>query len=59
MPPGEPMARGRIESKAVLVSRGIYDGSFDIVSGVDVYGGYSPDFRDRDLAPRNLQPLAR
>ncbi|MDQ3038158.1 MAG: hypothetical protein M3Y87_37545, partial [Myxococcota bacterium] len=42
-------ARARGEGKDVLVSRGIYDGAFDVVGGVSVFGGYSPDFRDRDL----------
>ncbi|MEM9067397.1 MAG: hypothetical protein AAGE52_02795 [Myxococcota bacterium] len=38
------------ENKAVLVSRGVYDGGVDLVEGVSVFGGYRPDFRDRDLA---------
>ncbi|UJR79053.1 hypothetical protein [Sandaracinus amylolyticus] len=41
--------RARTQGKDVLVSRGIYDGPFDVVGGVSVFGGYSPDFRDRDL----------
>ncbi len=41
--------RARTEGKDVLVSRGVYDGAFEVVSGVSVFGGYSPDFRDRDL----------
>jgi hypothetical protein len=43
------LARGRAEGKDVLVSRGIYEGPFDLVAGVSLFGGYSPDFRDRDL----------
>ncbi len=43
------LARGRAEGKDVLVARGIYDGPFDLVGGVSVFGGYRPDFRDRDL----------
>ncbi len=43
------LARARAESKDVVVSRGIYEGPFDLVGGVSVFGGYSPDFRDRDL----------
>lgn len=43
------LQRGRDESKSVLVSRGIYDGEFDVLAGVSIFGGYSPDFRDRDL----------
>lgn len=43
------LSRGRIEDKDVLVSRGIYEGPFDVTGGVSLYGGYSPDFRDRDL----------
>jgi hypothetical protein len=42
------LARGRAERKAVLVATGTY-GGFDVVSGVSLFGGYSPDFRDRDL----------
>ncbi len=42
------LARGRTEGKTVLVATGLYEG-FDLVSGVDVYGGYSPDFTDRQL----------
>jgi hypothetical protein len=43
------LARGRAEGKDVLVSRGVYEGPFDLVGGVSLFGGYSPDFRDRDL----------
>lgn len=43
------VARAGREGKDVLVSRGIYEGPLEIVPGVSVYGGYSPDFRDRDL----------
>ncbi|MBX7192580.1 MAG: hypothetical protein K1X94_11010, partial [Sandaracinaceae bacterium] len=43
------LARARSENKDVVVSRGIYEGPFDLVGGVSVFGGYSPDFRDRDL----------
>ncbi len=44
------LARGRATGKDVLVARGIYEGPLDVVGGVSIYGGYSPDFRDRDLA---------
>ncbi|MEC7523931.1 MAG: hypothetical protein VYE22_28880, partial [Myxococcota bacterium] len=43
------LARGRTEGKSVLVARGIYEGPLDVVGGVSIFGGYSPDFRDRDL----------
>ena len=43
------LARARSERKDVVVSRGIYEGPFDLVGGVSLFGGYSPDFRDRDL----------
>jgi len=43
------LARGRAERKSVLVSRGIYEGPLDVLAGVSIFGGYSPDFRDRDL----------
>lgn len=43
------LARARAEGKAVLVARGIYEGPIDLVAGVSLFGGYSPDFRDRDL----------
>jgi hypothetical protein len=43
------IATGQREGKDVLVARGVYDGEFDVVGGVNVFGGYRPDFRDRDL----------
>jgi hypothetical protein len=43
------LTRGRDAGRDVLVARGIYDGPFDLVAGVNVFGGYRPDFRDRDL----------
>ena len=43
------LERGRVSGKDVLVARGIYDGPFAVVGGVSAYGGYRPDFRDRDL----------
>ncbi|MCC6877256.1 MAG: hypothetical protein IT378_23325 [Sandaracinaceae bacterium] len=46
---GAAIARGRAVNKDVLVARGIYAGPLDVVAGVSVFGGYSPDFRDRDL----------
>jgi hypothetical protein len=42
------LARGLAEGKTVLVATGLYEG-FDLVAGVDVYGGYAPDFTDRSL----------
>jgi len=42
------LARGRSEGKSVLVATGAYAG-FDVVAGVSIFGGYSPDFTDRDL----------
>ncbi len=39
----------RSEGKDILVSRGIYEGPFEVPSGIDVFGGYRPDFADRDL----------
>ncbi len=47
--PNAALARGRAAGKHVLVARGIYDGPLDVVGGVSIFGGYSPDFRDRDL----------
>ncbi|MCS6797463.1 MAG: hypothetical protein NZ898_02840 [Myxococcota bacterium] len=41
--------RARAQGKDVLVATGRYAG-FSVVGGVDVYGGYRSDFRDRDLA---------
>jgi len=35
--------------KDVLVARGIYEGPLTLVAGVSIYGGYRPDFRDRNL----------
>ncbi len=42
--------RARAAGKDVLVARGVYDGAVELVAGVSVFGGYRPDFRDRDLA---------
>ncbi|MFO0684200.1 MAG: hypothetical protein U0234_19260 [Sandaracinus sp.] len=42
-------ARARMENKDVLVARGIYPEPVHLVGGVSVFGGYAPDFRDRDL----------
>jgi hypothetical protein len=42
------LARAQRERKAVLVATGTY-GGFDVVAGVSLFGGYSPDFRDRDF----------
>jgi len=47
--PNAALARGRAEGKSVLVARGIYAGPLDVVAGVSIFGGYSDDFRDRDL----------
>ncbi|HJL03193.1 MAG TPA: hypothetical protein RMH85_21815 [Polyangiaceae bacterium LLY-WYZ-15_(1-7)] len=44
------LERGDAEGKDVLVARGIYEGAVDVVGGVSLFGGYRPDFRDRDLA---------
>jgi hypothetical protein len=46
----EGVARGAAEGKDVLVGRGIYEGPVSLADGVSVFGGYRPDFRDRDLA---------
>ncbi len=43
------LARGRAQRKSVLVSQGIYQGPLEVLGGVSIFGGYSPDFRDRDL----------
>ena len=47
--PNAALARGEAEAKSVLVARGIYEGPLDVRAGVSIFGGYSPDFRDRDL----------
>ncbi len=44
------LVRADAQGKDVLVARGVYDGPFDLVGGVSIFGGYRPDFRDRDLA---------
>ena len=43
------IARAEAESKDVVIARGIYEGPFDLRAGVSLFGGYSPDFSDRDL----------
>ncbi len=47
--PQAALARARAEGKDVLVARGVYDGRVALVGGVSLFGGYRPDFRDRDL----------
>jgi hypothetical protein len=42
-------ALARTERKDVLVARGVYEGPVNVVGGVSIYGGYAPDFSDRDL----------
>jgi hypothetical protein len=42
--------RGAETGRRVLVARGIYEGPLDLVAGVTLLGGYSPDFRTRDPA---------
>lgn len=42
------LARARSEGKTVLVATGTYAGPIDLVAGVDLFGGYGPDFSDRD-----------
>lgn len=32
----------------MLVARGIYEGPVELLDGVSIYGGYSPDFMERD-----------
>jgi hypothetical protein len=49
------IARGASENKDVLVARGIYTGVVHLSAGVSVYGGYSPDFSDRDLTLYTVQ----
>ena len=41
---------GRATGRRVLVARGIYQGPLELVAGVTLLGGYSPDFRERDVA---------
>ncbi len=48
------LQRANAQDKDVLVSRGTYDGEVNLIAGVDLFGGYRPDFRDRDL---NLYPV--
>jgi hypothetical protein len=40
---------GAATGHPVLVARGLYQGPVEIVGGVTLLGGYSPDFRERDL----------
>lgn len=43
------LQRGATAGKDVLVAGGVYSGLVTLVAGVDVFGGYRVDFRDRDL----------
>ncbi|MEO0326801.1 MAG: hypothetical protein AAF447_27915, partial [Myxococcota bacterium] len=47
--PQGAIARGVETGRDVLVARGIYDGAVTLRGGVSVFGGYRPDFRDRDI----------
>ncbi|MCB9595304.1 MAG: hypothetical protein H6719_21475 [Sandaracinaceae bacterium] len=47
--PNAALARARAAGKSVLVARGLYRGPVALVAGVSIFGGYSPDFSDRDL----------
>jgi hypothetical protein len=48
--PQAGLLRGAAEGKSVLVARGRYDGPLDLVAGVNLFGGYAPDFAERDPA---------
>jgi hypothetical protein len=41
--------RAQQTGRAVLVARGIYDGPVELAPGLALLGGYSPDFRERDV----------
>jgi hypothetical protein len=43
------LERGKATGRSVLVARGIYQGPVDLVDGVSLFGGYSPDFRQHDV----------
>lgn len=47
---GAALQRGAASGKDVLVAGGVYPGLVTLVPGVDVFGGYRVDFRDRDVA---------
>ena len=47
---GAALRRGQAEAKSVLVAGGTYSGAIPLVDGVDAFGGYRIDFRDRDPA---------
>jgi hypothetical protein len=42
------LALGQALGRAVLVARGVYAGPVELLAGVSLLGGYSPDFRARD-----------
>ena len=44
------LARGAATGKHVLVAWGRYAGPVELVAGVGLFGGYAPDFSDRDPA---------
>jgi hypothetical protein len=43
------LLRGQETKRVVLVARGIYAGPVQLLDGVSLLGGYSPDFRQRDV----------
>jgi len=48
--PSAAVLRAASTGKAVLVAWGRYAGPLDLAAGVSVFGGYAPDFSDRDPA---------
>ena len=48
--PTAAIARAASTGKSVLVAWGRYAGPVDLTAGVSVFGGYAPDFADRDPA---------
>jgi len=48
------LARGLASGRSVLVARGVYQGPVQLLAGVTLLGGYSPDFRAHDV---DLHPV--
>jgi len=48
--PSAAIARAASTGKAVLLAWGRYAGPIDLAAGVSVFGGYAPDFAERDPA---------
>ncbi|MDI7269221.1 MAG: hypothetical protein QME96_14625, partial [Myxococcota bacterium] len=48
--PQAATSRAAPDGKSVLIARGRYAGPVEMAAGVSIFGGYAPDFSDRDTS---------